>query len=556
MADPVYRALLIGNSTFPHDPSNLQTLEGPVNDIALLRDALTDPATGLFDRHDVRLVPERTMSELLLELERFFATASRADCLLLFYSGHGLLTTSNQLMLAARDTRTDSLLATTVSASAINAMIEASPAQTTVIVLDCCYSGAFKGSDLPRSLAGSGRYLLTSTRSGQLAQDADRRNATSFFTTHLVEGLQAGAPDRDGDGYVDLDDLYEYVHRRLAETGRQIPQRTFAGGGDVMVARRAPVRSAPSTVALPAAGGRKSGGPVRGPSSAGGHPGPPAPAEASPVLDVSETVIDLGDVGPDEVLPIERVAVLNRGGGRLDWVAVSDADWLTVGRDGEDVRIELHPRPGTNRGTVLVRDRGPGGARTIRVRVTVLPREARGHGARVVGDDGADRPWWQRPASWALAGLTLAAAVLTAVVPRLSDGGGADGAAGGAEGGEPEVTAVTVDGARDWTDTGVDVRAGDRVTVVAEGEIFHSATKSTGPAGFPNRPDLRTPFPELNHAALIGQFGEGADIVFVGERATGTAQTDGPILLGINDGGLENNRGSFETTITVEPGTD
>ena len=45
-----YRALLIGNSSFPNDPQNLQPLEGPVNDVALLRDALTDPHTGMFAR--------------------------------------------------------------------------------------------------------------------------------------------------------------------------------------------------------------------------------------------------------------------------------------------------------------------------------------------------------------------------------------------------------------------------------------------------------------------------------------------------------------------------
>jgi hypothetical protein len=42
MSDGVYRALLIGNSTFPEDPHNLFDLNGPVNDIALLREALVD----------------------------------------------------------------------------------------------------------------------------------------------------------------------------------------------------------------------------------------------------------------------------------------------------------------------------------------------------------------------------------------------------------------------------------------------------------------------------------------------------------------------------------
>jgi hypothetical protein len=38
-----YRALLIGNSTYPADEHNLQTLKGPVKDIATLNRALIDP---------------------------------------------------------------------------------------------------------------------------------------------------------------------------------------------------------------------------------------------------------------------------------------------------------------------------------------------------------------------------------------------------------------------------------------------------------------------------------------------------------------------------------
>jgi hypothetical protein len=512
VAEPGYRALLIGNSTFPNDSSNLQALEGPVNDISLLRDALTDPVTGLFDRHAVRLVAERTMSEILVELDQFFASASKRDRLLLYYSGHGLLTTANTLMLAARDTRTDSLLATTVSATTINSMIDASAAMTTMIILDCCYSGSFKGSDLPRSLEGTGRYLLTSTRSGQLASDADRRNGTSQFTTHLVEGLRSGAPDRDGDGFVDLDDLYEYVHRRLAQIGRQIPQRSFSGGGDVLVARRP---TAPTN----------------------GHGG-----GYGPELDVSTTTIDLRDVAPEDRLPPERVTVLNRGGGRLDWVATTDDDWLGVTSDGDDVRIDLHPRPGSNSGVVHVRDRGRGGEKTIRVHVEVRPEASP---PPPPPHPGSPHRW--RGRAMLVGGVTaLLLGVLVLVLTR--DGG--------------TVTAqVEVDGTQLWTDTGLDVAAGDSITVVAGGEVFHdvAAGLSIGPEGIPNRPELLTPYPEWNHSGLIGKVGnaEGTELTrlfYVGRETTITVEADGRLFLGVNDGGRENNSGFFTAEIDVDSG--
>ena len=52
-----YRALLIGNSTYPADEHNLQTLKGPVKDIAALNRALIAPETGLFADVDVALLP-------------------------------------------------------------------------------------------------------------------------------------------------------------------------------------------------------------------------------------------------------------------------------------------------------------------------------------------------------------------------------------------------------------------------------------------------------------------------------------------------------------------
>src|SRR5688572_24410767 len=67
-----YRALLIGNSSFPADAHNLRPLAGPVNDVAVLRAALADPTVGLFEPEAVRLVVERNSQEIREELDRFF----------------------------------------------------------------------------------------------------------------------------------------------------------------------------------------------------------------------------------------------------------------------------------------------------------------------------------------------------------------------------------------------------------------------------------------------------------------------------------------------------
>lgn len=66
MARAGYRALLIGNSTFPTGSSNLPALDRPGNGVAELRAALADPLTGLFDGQSERALPDRTITDVLV----------------------------------------------------------------------------------------------------------------------------------------------------------------------------------------------------------------------------------------------------------------------------------------------------------------------------------------------------------------------------------------------------------------------------------------------------------------------------------------------------------
>lgn len=234
-----YLALLIGNSSYPADEHNLQTLKGPVKDIAALNRALVDKDTGLFADADVTLLAEATSTKAVRALGKFFGAATRDDVLLVYFSGHGKLDQSGRLHLCMYDTESTDLLSTAVSSTRINEFADASRARNVVIVLDCCHSGAFRGGDLGDAVAGPGRYVLTSCRGSQLANDATVENGTSFFTQHFVDGLISAASDQDRDGYVTFSDLYSYVNLRLREAGKQIPQRRVDGDGDVRLAKRA-----------------------------------------------------------------------------------------------------------------------------------------------------------------------------------------------------------------------------------------------------------------------------------------------------------------------------
>jgi hypothetical protein len=187
-------ASLIGNSTYPADEHNLQTLKGPVKDITVLNRALADPVTGLFADTDVTLLPEVTSARAIRAMGRFFGDAARDDVLLFYFSGHGKLDQVGRLHLCMQDTESTALLATAVSSARISEFADASHARNVVIVLDCCFSGAFRGGELGDAVAGPGRYVMTSCRGTQLANDATVENSTSHFTQSLVDGLTSAVP--------------------------------------------------------------------------------------------------------------------------------------------------------------------------------------------------------------------------------------------------------------------------------------------------------------------------------------------------------------------------
>ncbi|MFI9630566.1 caspase domain-containing protein [Streptomyces sp. NPDC052042] len=267
-ADPgrAYRALLIGNSEFPGDPDHLRILLGPPVDVPLLAEALTDPETGLHQADAVKTVLEETNQRIRDELEEFFDSALPHEQLFLYYSGHGLLDLRNRLRLCARDTTTGRLQARSVELEFINGLIDGCAARSTVVVLDCCFSGAaaVKGQDPAAKLAGRGRFVMTSSGQADTSADARKAGAASPFTRYLVTGLRSGAPGRGG--YATAYDVYQYVHGRLRESGQTPHMKTEAGAGTIPLARR-PVWPADTTA----------DGPVRANDDA-------APFDVRPVL--------------------------------------------------------------------------------------------------------------------------------------------------------------------------------------------------------------------------------------------------------------------------------
>ena len=254
------RSALIVASRRYRDPK-LRQLRSPTHDAKALASVLGDPKIGAFDV-DVSLdEPEHTVRR---KLAGFFKTRGRDDLLLLHFSCHGVKDEDGNLYFATPDTELEHLDATAVPAEFVNRLMNRSPSRRIVLLLDCCYAGAFgkgalhragAGVELKERFDGRGRVVLTASNSMEYAFEGDTltgKGTPSVFTSALVTGLRTGEADTDHDGLVSIDELYDYLYDRVREeTPNQTPSKwAYDLQGDLVVARN-PEGAVVTPAALP-----------------------------------------------------------------------------------------------------------------------------------------------------------------------------------------------------------------------------------------------------------------------------------------------------------------
>lgn len=237
-------AILIGSSTFSEDESELQNLRCPPNDVEGLAKILRNSQLGDFDRVD-ELIND-PYYRVLEQINRVLREATHEDLVLLYYSGHGKPNRLGRLHLATPETTISNLEATSVPIETIRAYIDGTLAQRVVLILDCCYSGKVEDAWLKSSISdqvemtfeeGAGTYIITASSGYQTAQEKEGADY-SVLTKPLIEGIKNGDADLDGNGWIDMDELYQYVRQEVEKVSPQTPMRwNFSGCGKIFIAK-------------------------------------------------------------------------------------------------------------------------------------------------------------------------------------------------------------------------------------------------------------------------------------------------------------------------------
>ncbi|MFM7640404.1 MAG: caspase domain-containing protein, partial [Cyanobium sp.] len=233
-------ALLVGISRYGE---GLQPIPSALLDVEKMAEVLRDPELGGIEEHHLQVLRDPGRTELASAIESFYADKETDDLLVLYFSGHGFRDDDRQLLLSSAeskkvqpDGKSRVQRATTLTAAEVRGFMERSRCKRQVVILDCCFSGAFAEGlmakdegpmEIEGMLGGKGRAILTSSDAMETSRAPEAGDGLSVYTRFLVEGIQTGAADRQRRGWLDPEDLHFYAKSRVLEVAPSMTPQFF-----------------------------------------------------------------------------------------------------------------------------------------------------------------------------------------------------------------------------------------------------------------------------------------------------------------------------------------
>jgi uncharacterized protein (UPF0147 family) len=244
-------ALLIANGEFTDD--RIQSLSASFDDIQSLRQVLRNPKIGGFNDENVRICFNKDLSAVRRDILWLFREKNKDDLVLFYYSGHGFQDINGDLYLALEGTTKSSPTAGSIDTPFIVREMKLCSCARQVVILDCCYSGAFGDAGYVEKdfdaqivtpstfkVPDRGVYVLTSCQGTQKSLEV---KGNSIFTKYVVDGIRTGdaAPQKE---MVTIEDVTSYVKNKLRDDNWPMTPSLFTptgwqevGGGGLVIAR-------------------------------------------------------------------------------------------------------------------------------------------------------------------------------------------------------------------------------------------------------------------------------------------------------------------------------
>jgi uncharacterized caspase-like protein len=225
-----YYAVVIGIGNYQDD--RIPKLKYTTVDAGEIYKILTDPHYGNFPENQVKfLIDEQaTYNNIKSAIGTWLKRNTRKnDTVIIFFAGHGA-PEDEKTYWVTYNANIDDLYGTALSNDEIADMLDRVEAKKMIAFLDSCYSAAtVNRTDKKRSIMlvkdpflkfkGKGRVIITSSDGKEQSVEIDKFGH-GIFTYYLLKALKGDA-DKNRDGYIELDEVWDYVKYRVTDTARK-----------------------------------------------------------------------------------------------------------------------------------------------------------------------------------------------------------------------------------------------------------------------------------------------------------------------------------------------
>ncbi|WP_045211596.1 caspase family protein [Desulfonatronovibrio magnus] len=244
---PVFWGLAIGVSKYTSSSISLRYADQDA--LKLERFFKAHEGKSFSEVHFKTLVNEDVTRNAIIEaITTHLGKAAPNDIIFIFMAGHGIKhRQSGSYYFMPSDSDFNNLLSTGLRMSDFEESIRilSHNVDKIIVAMDTCHAGALQvgmrnlgtGEDLAGAIsAASGTYILSASKAGEVSLESDKFRLDPDFTGHgaftyaLVNAMR-GEADYDRDGYVSLNEVFQFVSRQVPRltNGQQHPYFRMQG---------------------------------------------------------------------------------------------------------------------------------------------------------------------------------------------------------------------------------------------------------------------------------------------------------------------------------------
>ena len=222
---------MLAVGTDRYEDARLPDLAFAAADARNLVQGLAAAPTRYYSAVETRLIEnEPDLGDRLpIELERMRVAAKPGDTVLIHFAGHGLLDEKGRFYLAGGATKGADIAGTALAWDDVVSRLARFEARV-VVLLDACHSGAADAAtndDAVDVLLASSNlpFAVLSASKGRQPSLESKLFGGGIFTTTVLDALTSADTDIDGNGTVELAELFAVAKRGVvaATDGRQTP---------------------------------------------------------------------------------------------------------------------------------------------------------------------------------------------------------------------------------------------------------------------------------------------------------------------------------------------